>query len=237
VAVIVAIEGPTIVAAKSATSTIPIVFLTVSDPIKRGWVASLNRPGGNMTGVSLLSDELMQKRLDLLRKIAPSATIVAYLSDPRIPGSEELTSGLVAAAGALGQHAIVLEARNQADIDAAFATLAEREAGALVVAPTALFARNRKKIIELTARHKIPAIYPGRAYVVDGGLISYGPDIPALRLIGALYVGQILKGAKPADLPVQQPTKFSLVINSQTAKALGLDIPPTLLALADEVIE
>jgi putative ABC transport system substrate-binding protein len=235
--VIVALDNPSIVAAKSATSTIPIVFVTVSDPIKRGWVASLSRPGDNMTGVGLLYDELTQKRLHLLREMAPLATIVACLSDPRIPGSEELRSGIVAAADALGRQAIILEARNQPEIDAAFVTLAERGAGALLVTPAILFLRNGKKIIELAARHKIPAIYPARQYVVAGGLMSYGSAIPTLGQIVALYVAQILGGAKPADLPVQRATKFSMVINLKTAKALGLTISPMLLAIADEVIE
>jgi putative ABC transport system substrate-binding protein len=238
VAAIVALGGPTIVAAESATSTIPIVFATQTDPVKRGWVASLSHPGGNMTGVSLLSDELTQKRLGLLREMAPMATIVACLCDPRIPRSEELTSGIVAAAGALGRQVIILEARKQPDIDAAFAIVAKRGAGALVVTPAALFATNGKKIIELAARHNMPAIYPNRGYVVDGGLMSYDADILAsARQIGLLYVAQILRGVKPADLPVQQPTKFEFVINLKTAKALGLTVPNTLLAIADEVIE
>jgi putative ABC transport system substrate-binding protein len=239
VAVIVVLDSnPTVDAAKAATSTIPIVFSTVSDPIKRGWVTSLSRPGGNMTGVSLLSEELTQKRLDLLREMAPSAMIVACLFDPRIPGSEELTSDIVAAAGVLGRQAIILQARKQLDIDAAFATLVERGAGALVVTTAVLFGRNGKKITELAARHNIPAIYPNRAYPVLGGLMSYGPDSVATnRQIGSLYVAQILRGAKPADLPVQQPIKFRLVINLKTARALGLEIPRTLLVLADEVIE
>jgi ABC-type uncharacterized transport system substrate-binding protein len=235
--VIMALDNPSIVAAKSATSIIPIFFVTVSDPIKRGWVAGLSRPGGNMTGVSLLSAELTQKRLDLLREIAASATIVAFLSDPRIPDSEELTSDIVAAAGALGRQAIILEARNQPEIDAAFATIAERGAEALVVIPALFFLTNGKKIVELAARHKIPAIYPAREYVVAGGLMSYGSAIPTLGQIGALYVAQILRGAKPAELPVQRATKFSMVINLKTAKVLGLTIPPMLVTIADEVIE
>jgi putative tryptophan/tyrosine transport system substrate-binding protein len=239
VAVIVAIDsGPTILAAKAATSTIPIVFALGADPIKFGLVTSLSRPGGNMTGVTLLSGELTGKRLDLLREIAPLATTVAYITDPGARVSEETTGDMLLAARALGRQAIILEARNELDIDTAFATLVERGAGALVVAHHILFERNSKKIVELTARHKIPAIYPGRFFAVVGGLMSYSADlVTPLRQIGSLYVAQILRGAKPADLPVQQPTKFDLVINLKTAKTLDLQIPDKLLATADEVIE
>jgi putative tryptophan/tyrosine transport system substrate-binding protein len=239
VAVIVAIDsGPTVLAAKAATSTIPIVFAVADDPIKFGLVASLSRPGGNMTGVTALSNELMGKRLDLLFKTAPLATTVAYLSNPEAVDSEEPTINILATARALGRQVIVLEARNELDIDAAFATLVERGVGALVVGPYILFGRNNKKITELAARHKIPTIYPFRGSPVNGGLMSYTADfLAASRQVGSQYVAQILRGAKPADLPVQQPTKFELVINLKTAKALGLSIPPNLLALADEVIE
>ena len=239
VAVIVAIDGgPTIFAAKAATSTIPIVFAIGADPIKLGLVASLSRPGGNMTGVTLLSRELTGKRLDLLREMAPSVRTVAYITDPRARDSEDATREMLATADALGRQAIILEAYNERDIDAAFATLVERGAGALVVAAHILFERNGKKIVELAARHKIPTIYHSRWYAVLGGLMSYTADSMAgVRQIGSLYVAQILRGAKPGDLPVQQPTKFDLVINLKTAKALGLEVPPTLIARADEVIE
>jgi putative ABC transport system substrate-binding protein len=239
VAVIVALDsGPTVLAAKTATSTIPIVFLLGADPIKFGLVASLNRPGGNMTGVILLTTELTGKRLDLLREIAPSATTVAYITDPGARDSGEATREMLAAARALGRQTMVLEARSGLDIDAAFATLVERGAGALVVAPHVLFERNSKRIIDFAARHKIPTVYSGRGFAVAGGLLSYTADtMAALRQIGSLYTAQILRGAKPADLPVQQPTKFNLVINLSTAKALGLTIPETLLATADEVIQ
>ena len=236
VAVILAFHGPAVLAAKAATSTIPIVFELGADPIKFGLVASLSRPGGNMTGVALLNTELTGKRLDLLREIAPSATRVAFLTDPRVRDSEEQASVLLAEARTLGRQAIILEASNEFDIDAAFATLVEHRAGALVVAPHILF--EGKKVVELAARHKIPAVYPLREFVDNGGLMSYTADVMAgFRQIGSLYVAQILKGAKPADLPVQQPTKFELVINMKTAKALGLTIPETLLATADEVIQ
>jgi putative tryptophan/tyrosine transport system substrate-binding protein len=239
VAVIVALDsGPAVLAAKAATSTIPIVFALGADPIKLGLVASLSRPGGNITGVTFLSAELTGKRFDLLREIAPLARTVAYITDPEAPDAEEAKKEMLAAAGPLGRQAIVLEARNEHDIDAAFATLVERRANALVVGPHILFERNAKKIVELAARHSIPAIYSGRRFVVLGGLMSYTADlVAAVRQIGSFYVAQILGGAKPADLPVQQPTKFELAINLNTAKALGLTVPRTLLAIADEVIE
>jgi putative tryptophan/tyrosine transport system substrate-binding protein len=238
VAAIVVTRGPTILAAKAATSTIPIVFALASDPIKFGLVASLSRPGGNMTGVTVLSGELTGKRLDLLCEIAPSATTVAYITDPGARDWEVGKKEMLEAADALGRQAIILEIRSELDIDAAFATLIERGANALVVPDHVLLARNAKKIVELAARHKIPAIWSGRGYAALGGLMSYTADLmAAIRQIGSLYVAQILRGAKPADLPVQQPTKFELVINLKTARALGLTIPPNLLAVADEVIE
>jgi ABC-type uncharacterized transport system substrate-binding protein len=239
VAVIVALDsGPAILAAKAATSTIPIIFALGADPIKLGLVASLSRPGGNLTGVTFLSAELTGKRLDLLREIAHLARTVAYLTDPEAPDSTEATIEMLATARALGLQTIILEARNHLDIDAAFATLVERRAGALVVGPHILFERNSRRVADLAARHKIPAIYSGRRFVVLGGLMSYTPDLmAAVRRIGSFYVAQILRGAKPADLPVQQPTKFELAINLNTAKALGLTVPRTLLAIADEVIE
>jgi len=239
VAVIVALDsGPTVLAAKAATSTIPIVFALGADPIKFGLVASLSRPGGNLTGVTLLSGELTSKRLDLLREITPSAMTVAYFTDPEARDSEEATREMLTTAGALGRQAVILEARSERDIEAAFTTLVERGAKALVVGPHVLFERNARRIVELAAQHKIPAMYSGRRFVALGGLMSYTADLmAAVRQIGSLYVAQILRGAKPADLPVQQPTKFELVINRNTAKTLGLTVPPTLLAFADEVIE
>jgi putative ABC transport system substrate-binding protein len=234
VAVIVALDGgPSALAAQATTSTIPILFLLGADPAKFGFVA-----GGNMTGLTAVSSELMGKRLDLLREINPMATTVAYIIDPRAQDSEEPTRAMLAAARALGRQAVILETRSESDIDAAFATLGERGAGALVVGPHVLFQKNGKKIIDLAASHKISAIYPDRGFAAAGGLMSYTADgIAAIRQIGSLYAAQILKGAKPADLPVQQPAKFNLVINLGTAKALGLTIPETLLATADEVIQ
>jgi putative ABC transport system substrate-binding protein len=233
VAVIVALDGgPSALAAQAATSTIPILFLLGADPAKFGFVAD-----GNMTGLTAVSSELMGKRVDLLREMAPSATTVGYISDPRAQNFEEATRSMLTAVRALGRQAIILEARGGSDIDAAFVTLVERGAGALVVGPHVLFERNRQKIIDLAARHKISAIYSDRGFVVAGGLMSYTTDgIAAIRQIGWLYAAQILKGAKPADLPVQQPTKFNLVINLSTAKALGLTVPEPLLASADELV-
>jgi len=234
VAMIVALDGgPSALAAQSATSTIPILFLLGADPAKFGFVA-----GGNMTGLTAVSSELMGKRLDLLREMNPLATTVAYLIDPRAQDSEEPTRAMVAAARELGRQAVILEARSESDIDGAFATLDERGAGALVVGPHVIFQRNAKKIIALAARHKISAIYPDRGFAAAGGLMSYTADgMAAIRQIGSLYAAQILKGANPADLPVQQPAKFNLVINLGTAKALGLTIPETLLATADELMQ
>jgi putative ABC transport system substrate-binding protein len=233
VAMIVALDGgPSALAAKAATSTIPILFLLGADPAKFGLVDS-----GNMTGLTVLSSEVTVKRLDLLREIAPLATTVAYITDPRVQDSEEPTRVMLEAARARGRQAVILEARSGFDIDAAFATLVARGAGALVVGPHALFESNGKKIIDLAARHKISAIYPGRGFAVAGGLMSYTTDgIAAVRQIGSLYAAQILRGTKPAELPVQQPAKFNLVINVSTAKALGLTIPETMLATADELI-
>jgi putative tryptophan/tyrosine transport system substrate-binding protein len=233
VAAIVALDGgPSALAAKEATSTIPILFLLGADPSKFGLVA-----GGNMTGLTVLSSALMGKRLDLLHEIAPSATTVAYITDPRAQDFEEPTRVMLEAARARGRQAMILEARSGVDIDAAFATLVERRAGALVVGPHAIFEANGKRIIELAARNKISAIYPSRGFAVAGGLMSYTADgIAAIRQIGSGYAAPILKGAKPADLPVQQPAKFNLVINLSTVTALGLAVPATMLATADELI-
>jgi putative ABC transport system substrate-binding protein len=238
-AVIIARGSPvSVLAAKAATSTIPIVFFYDEDPVRDGLVSSLNRPGGNVTGITTIEGALAGKRLDLLWQMIPRATTVAYLSGPsNSPIFEDRKNEMVAAASTLGRQIVVLEVR-RLDFEAAFATLVERRAEALIVGAFTYFQPNRQNIIELAARHKIPAVYPGRAYAVDGGLMSYDADrVAVLRQLGAQYVGQILKGTKPADLPVQQASKFELVINLKTAKALELDVPPTLLALADEVIE
>jgi putative ABC transport system substrate-binding protein len=240
-AVIVATGGiATALAAKVATSTIPIVFMNGSDPVKYGLVASFNRPGGNLTGVTFRSTEIASKRLDFLSELVPQATTVAYLSgDARSLTFEEQKSNMLAAARALRRQVIVLECRSESDFEAAFATMVERGAGAFIVGAFPLFyeLRNRNRILALAAHHKIPAMYPHRVYPVAGGLMSYSTDAGAYREVGVNYVGRILKGTNPADLPVQQTAKFNLAINLKTAKALGLTIPQTLFVAAHEVIE
>jgi putative tryptophan/tyrosine transport system substrate-binding protein len=229
------------VAAKAATATIPIVFMLHEDPIEYGLVASLNRPGGNVTGVTFFTAELMPKRLNLLLELVPQATTVGYLCPSGAGTGEARISEILAAGRALGREIIVAEARrlDRLDFEAAFATLVEQRVGALAVGNYAIFTgvpSNRNKILELAARHKVATIYTQRIYSVNGGLMSYGITTEQDRNAG-LYVGRILKGEKPADLPVMQPTKFELVINLKTANALGFTIPPQVLAIADEVIE
>jgi putative ABC transport system substrate-binding protein len=238
VTVIVAAGGPSsALAAKAATSTIPIVLVFGADAVRLGLVASLNRPGGNVTGVTFLTTELMAKRLELLRELIPQATTVAYLADLRSPVTgPEMLRDTLAAAGVLGRQIAVVEARSDRDFEPAFATFVERQAGALVVGPSQLFDSNRDQLVALAASHKMPAIYQAREYVLDGGLMSYGASqVDAFR-VGGLYAGQILKG-EPANLPVQQATKVELVINLKTAKALGLEVPLSLMIRADEIME
>jgi putative ABC transport system substrate-binding protein len=227
------------VAAKAATSTIPIVFMLDEDPIEYGLVASFNRPGGNVTGVTFLTAELMPKRLNLLLEF-PQATTVGYLCPSAdAPIVQARISDMLAAGRALGREIIVLEVR-RLDFEAAFATLIEQRVGALIVGNYTSFGAvpsNRDKILELAARHKVPTMYTGRGYSVNGGLMSYGINFTEQFRNAGLYIGRVLNGEKPADMPVLQPTKFELAINLKTAKALGLTIPPNLLALADEVIE
>ena len=228
---------PTLVAAKKATSTIPIIFLSGADPVEKGLVASFPRPGGNLTGVSILTAELMPKRLELLSELIPQVKAIAVLVNPNNASSEGVMRGMQQAARANGVQLQILKASNEGGIDAAFATLAQLRAGALVVAADPLFFSRREQLVTLTARQAIPAIYELREFTEVGGLISDGPSLTgAFRQVG-IYAGKILKGAKPADLPVEQPTRFELVVNLKTAKALGLTIPQTILALADEVIE
>jgi putative ABC transport system substrate-binding protein len=236
VAVIVA-NGPAVRPAKAATSTVPIVFVVGFDPVAFGLVASLNRPAGNLTGVSVLDVEIGAKRLELLHELVPTATVMALLVNPTTPAAETVTRDAQAAARALGLELHVLRASSDRDFDTVFATVAQRRVGALVIGADPFFTNQSRQLAELAARHAVPTIYEFREFAAAGGLISYGTSIgDAYRLAGA-YTGRILKGEKPADLPVQQSTKFELVINLKTAKALGLTVPDKLLAIADEVME
>jgi putative ABC transport system substrate-binding protein len=225
------------VAAKAATTTIPIVFATGSDPVREGLVASLSRPGGNVTGVHFFGVVLGAKRLELLRQLMPKATSMGVLVQPNIRNTEAERSDLLAAAQAVGQQLIVLDATSRRDIEAAFAAFVQQGAGALLVGGGAFMNSNRERLVALAARHKLPAIYAWREAVVAGGLMSYGTSQSDAYRQAGIYAGRILKGEKPGDLPVMQATKFELVINLKAAKTLGLDIPDKLLALADEVIE
>jgi ABC-type uncharacterized transport system substrate-binding protein len=229
-------DVPTLIA-KGATRSIPIVFLTTSDPVRSGLVDSFNRPGVNATGVTLLAGPLAAKRLELLREVVPKATTVGMLVNPNNPNSERDIADVQASARSVGLQVHLVEANNKEEIEKAFSTLSRLGAGALLVSADPFFVLVREHFIKLAARHSVPTIYYARPFVEDGGLISYGTDLAsAFRQCGN-YVGKILKGENPADLPVQQPTRFELVINLTTAKALGLAISPTLLARADEVIE
>jgi len=237
VVVIVAYTDRAALAAKAATTTIPIVFLIGSDPIKLGLVAGLARPGENITGVSWFGVDLEPKQLSLLHELVPSAAVIALLVDLNAPSAASRVSQVQAAARVLGLQLIVLNARTPSDIDMAFASLVRERAGALVVGAGAFLVSRRDQIIALAARHAIPAIYGFREYSADGGLISYGNDIPAAFRRAGVHTGRILKGDKPADLPVERATKFELVINLKTAKALGLAVPYSMQLLADEIIE
>ena len=228
---------PAALAAKAAATTVPIVFVAGVDPVRVGLVASLNRPGGNVTGISFISVELGAKRLGLLRELLPGAAPIAVLVDPKYPLTERFVSELRAAALAVGQQLIVLDVSSDREIETAFTTLVQRGAGALVGGTGGLLLSQRERVVALAARHRIPAIYYFREAVAAGGLMSYAPSIPDAYRQAGIYAGRILKGEKPGDLPVMLPTKFEFVINLKTAKALGLEIPDTLLALVDEVIE
>jgi putative ABC transport system substrate-binding protein len=237
VAVILAGSLPSALAAKGETSTIPIVFVVGADPVKLGVVASLNRPGGNVTGISQYYGALGAKRLELLRELAPSASGIAIISNPKNPNAEDHLNDVQAAARAIGQQTDVFRASSENEIDAAFAGLVRRGDGALLVADDPFFSVRRSQFVALAARHAVPTIYYARDFAAAGGLISYGSGAGDNYRLAGIYVGRILKGAKPADLPVIQPTRFELVINLKTAKALGLTVPLTLQASADEVIE
>jgi putative ABC transport system substrate-binding protein len=230
------------IAAKSQTATIPIVFSIGSDPVQAGLVASFNRPGGNATGISSMNVELIAKRVGLLGELVPKAARFAFLGNPTIPTTESQIADARAAASALGRQVEPLYASSFSEIETAFASLGQRSLGqrgvdALMVAPGAPFNERRVQISTLAARHGLPSIFAGREWIQAGGLMSYGPLIADEFRLAGLYTGRVLRGEKPADLPVMQPTKFELLINLQTARALGIEVPPTLLALADEVIE
>jgi putative ABC transport system substrate-binding protein len=229
---------PGALALKAATRTVPIVFQVGPDPVTAGLVASLNRPGGNLTGVSVINVEVIAKRLELLRELVPAAKSVAFLVNPdNVAATEGEMKEMQGAAQALGLRLIVLNARTPAEIETAFVTAFPDEAGALVVGGDSFFAARRDQVIALAARHRVPTIYSSRLNIVTGGLISYGTNTTeSYRIVGA-YTGRILKGDKPADLPVQQVTKIELAINLKTAKSLGLTVPQSILVRADEVIE
>jgi putative tryptophan/tyrosine transport system substrate-binding protein len=226
-----------ILVVKGATATIPIVFTTGSDPVAMGLVASLNRPGGNVTGVTVILSQLGPKRVELLHELLPKAGVVGFLLNPNIPNAEPDTADAQGAARGLGLQTHILRATSDQEIDAAFATLVELKADALLVIPDPSFQSRRDQFVRLAARYAVPTIYYSREYVAAGGLLSYGASFTVMYRQAGNYVGRILGGAKPADLPVMQPTKFELAINLKTAKVLGLTIPPTLLVRADEVIE
>ena len=237
VAVIAATSTPATQAATAATATVPIVFTTGGDPIKLGLVASLNRPGGNVTGVSNLINELGSKRLGLLRELVPGITLITTLMNPNFPDAESQLRDVEAAARALGLQHTVLRAGSEREIDTAFATMAQQSGGALDVSVDPFFLARRDQIVALAARHAIPAIYPVRDFAVAGGLMSYGTDFADSYRQAGIYTGRVVRGEKPADLPVQRSTKFEFVINFKTAKALGLAVPNSMQLLADEVIE
>ena len=223
--------------AKAATKTIPIVFAIGGDPVKNGLVASLNRPGGNVTGVTYVTNELGPKRLGLLRDLVPNAGLIAALVNPTNPNSESDTKDLLNAAESVGMTIEVLQASTERETDAFFTTLGQRRASAFLTTSDPLFFSRRQQFAVLAAFHKIPAIYAARDFTDAGGLMSYAPNFAEMNRQAGIYTGRILKGEKPADLPVMQPPRFELVINLKTARALGLNVPPTLLALVDEVIE
>jgi putative ABC transport system substrate-binding protein len=230
-------SGAAALAAKIATTTIPIVFSTAADPIQSGLIESLNRPGGNVTGISNMGNELTAKRLGLLHELVPGAVRFAMLINPVTLGTEYVTADVQAAAAAIGREIEIIHATNSREIDSAFETIVRTRADGLLLTSNPLFGNRRIQLVTLAARHAVPAIYYNRQFPEVGGLMSYGPDnVDHARLVG-VYVGRILKGEKPADLPVMQPTKFDFIINLQTARTLGITISATLIGSADEVIE
>jgi ABC-type uncharacterized transport system substrate-binding protein len=237
VAVLVATSTPANVIAMKATREIPIVFTTSSDPVELGLVASLDHPGGNVTGAVTLNVEVVSKRLELLHELVPTATAIAVLANPANPNAKIQSAALQAAARAIGLQIETLNVTTESEIDAAFAQLAERRTGALLVDTDALLFSRRAQLVDLAKRHKIPAIFDRREYAEAGGLASYGGSVEDVYRLAGIYTGRILKGEKPADLPVIQSTKLQLIVNLKTANALGMTMLPSLLARADEVIE
>jgi putative ABC transport system substrate-binding protein len=234
---IMASNPPAALAAKSATSTIPIVFRGGADPVGAGLVASLARPGGNLTGVSFVPDELTAKRLELLSELVTQAGVIALLMNPNNASAERVIRDVQEAARTKGLQLHVLKASSESEIDTAFASLVQLHAGALVVGGDPFLSSRREQLVALASRHAVPSIYAWREFAAAGGLISYGSSLTTANRLVGVYAGKILKGAKPADLPVQQPTKFELVINLKTAEALGITVPQSMLMRADEVIE
>lgn len=226
-----------VLVAKGTTTTIPIVFITASDPVAMGFVASLNRPGGNVTGVTFIASELGPKRVELVRELLPKATIVGFILNPNIPTAELDMAGMETAARGLGLKTYVLHAISDQEIEAAFAKFVELRIDALLVLPDPSFQSRRDQFARHAAHYRVPTIYYSREYVAAGGLVSYGANFRVAFRQAGNYVGRVLRGAKPADMPVEQPSKFELAINLKTAKALGLTVPPTVLTRAEEVIE
>ena len=237
VSVILAYDLPSAFAAKAATKTIPIVFISGADPVKAGLVESFSRPNGNLTGGSIYFSVLGPKRVELLHELLPGVKTIALLGNPRNPNFQLDTPDVRAAADALAQRLEVLAASTESELEAAFSTMVQHRIGALVVVPDPFLISRRKHLVELAIRHRVPVIYPSRVFADLGGLMSYGSNVLDLNQQTGVHVGKILKGAKPAELPIQQSTKVELLINIKTAKVLGLAVPPELLARADEVIE
>jgi putative ABC transport system substrate-binding protein len=237
VAVLVTYTDAAALAAKAATTTIPIVFINGGDPVRAGIVPSLNRPGGNVTGASFFGVDLASKQLSLLNELVPNAAVIGFLVDRNVPDAVAQVPAVEETARKLGLRLMVLQAKTATDIDEAFATAVRERIGALVVGTGALLTNRRKHIIELAAQHALPAIYPFREFTADGGLVSYGNDVPDTFRQGGVYAARVLKGDKPADLPVILSTKFETVLNLKTAKAMGITVSPLMLTRADEVIE
>jgi putative ABC transport system substrate-binding protein len=237
VAVIVADGAGAAVAAKTATGKVPIVFMTGADPVSIGLVASLNRPGANLTGITMFTTEMVAKRLELLGELLPKEAAIALLTNPANPNSKLIVREAQAAAGVMGRFMQVIAASSEAELETAFATLRKRQIAAIVVTADAFFDDHHELLVALVTRYAVPAVFEWRQFAEAGALASYGPSLPDSYRQVAFYAGRIIKGGKPSELPVEQPTKFELVINLKTAKALGLEIPPSLLTRADEVIE